>query len=228
MHRISLLFVFIFAYHYPSISQVLQLKPQLDSISGNVNQLELDISLKLINHSSSAISGKWVRLSDLPAGWSSAICDPVSCYPESFSSFTFSMAAFDSGYFSVHFLPNHIIGTGTIQLVLFSQSDSANTAVVGTYKATAYPNSSISDASRDKITIFPSLSHSELIIEYPEGTVKKMEVFNLRGCSELAKAIPFTENRQILDISRLSRGVHLIRFTGPSNKFIQTESFQKE
>lgn len=108
--------------------------------SGNASEPELIGKVSITNTSSEAITLHWVRQNVVtPAGWATAVCDHIQCYPVEVDEKDLPLDAGATIELKMNFYPDGIDGTGTCDLVIYDTADRANTEVTHSFSATARP-----------------------------------------------------------------------------------------
>lgn len=77
----------------------------------------------------------------------------------------------------------------------------------------------LEENSANLLTVYPNPASDKIFIENAPGT--EIEIFRTSG--ELVKSVKITENRQMIDVSPLSKGMYIIRIHG--NGSVKVEKF---
>ncbi len=216
--------------------QVLTLSSDTTSVSGYVRLTDIIAHATIQNNSAGTVDVHWVRfVEEIPSEWEgTAVCDGNGCYlmPVGASPIPFSIEPGVSEILDVHFYPNEMAGDGTVRLRAWMTGDSANTVVVGTYKATAEESVGVTTPQEsEKIRIYPNPAKEYILIKnLPEGEVSTVEVYNIFGRRMLSfsQSASSIDTVQKFDVSTLAKGIYMIRVFDADMNVIYTESLSKE
>lgn len=204
--------------------------------SGSAELYEIVAHGTIYNNTSSPVDVKWIRITEnLTSGWEgTAICDGNDCYYPNVSTspIPFSIPANGESLFDVHFRPSDISGNGTVQLIAWVVGDSANSVVIGTYKATATePVGLATPQTNERISIYPNPAKDYILIRnLPNNEISTVEVYNIFGRRMLSFSQPANsiDSVQRFDINTLAKGIYMIRVFDDAMNVIYTESLSKE
>jgi hypothetical protein len=163
----------------------------------------------------------WVRYQSLPSGWTTQICDPVTCWSDAQDSSIFDLKSGDSNVLYVQVNPNGFVGSATIKLYVFAVGK-RNQGDTIYYNAETWALSSRPISSRE-LSLYPNPAQTEINFRYDAGAPIQAEVYNIIG----NKVKSFTHNSFItsVNIEQLPKGMYIIRMYD-GNKTL-TKTFTK-
>ncbi|MCH2045749.1 MAG: hypothetical protein MK212_16650 [Saprospiraceae bacterium] len=122
----------------PVVTATFSLSAETVSGSGSATDNEIITAVSFTNNSTIDGASEYVWEIDdttLPTGWQASICDNVQCWSPDRTDNTISVNKDDSFDLKVHFYPNNIDGSGTVNVKVYATSDSAGTAKTIVYTA---------------------------------------------------------------------------------------------
>lgn len=145
------------------------------------------------------------------AGWSSAICDIISCRPPetSYDSFTFINGG-DTGVLSFHFYVKNLPGSGNIT-VRFSRASAPTEYTDVVINCVAWDPVNVNDVRTTVSTVFPNPASGLLRISNAEIGKGEMRIYNAGG--QLLHEGEFVSDKD-MDISDFAAGVYTVMIRG--------------
>jgi hypothetical protein len=194
---------------------------------------------ELSNSASSDLDIAWERVEvDIPAGWSTSVCDPNQCYAPfsdeplgpSSELLTFSIPAsgtIDGAQFYCQFIPNGIPGSGTVRLDVYDANDLSNvTQCTFTVNAVA---TGIDEPKVEAVVItYPNPVTNKMFISGPASEqIAAIEVFNIVGKKVSKFEFNGQTNEVDIDLSELKEGMYLARIISAKGELIGSKRFSK-
>ncbi|MDW8418096.1 MAG: T9SS type A sorting domain-containing protein [Chitinophagales bacterium] len=192
---------------------------------------DIDIHIWLINNTNSSVEFTWL-LKDYstPAGWDVKCCDNNNCYylllnPGPFV--TLPVGAGDTMDMKFQFTTYCKSGTGTANMVVYLDGDSANTDLMLHFRGNATVNcaNSITDITDRQVSFFPNPAADVVTVQSQGGNFSEYEIRQLNGT--VAAGGTMDGNGQI-SVSKLNNGIYQIilyrqgQYAG-TQKFCKTE-----
>jgi len=176
---------------------------------------------KIKNTSTTDSVFTWVRFQSLPSGWTSQICDPVTCWSDNQDSSIFDLKSGDSNVLYVQVNPNGLVGSATVKLYVYA-AGKRNQGDTIYYNAETWALSSRGVSSRE-LSLYPNPAQTEINFRYDAGSPIQAEVYNIIG----NKVKTFTHSSFIssVNIEHLPKGMYIIRMYD-GNKTL-TKTFTK-
>lgn len=111
-----------------------------ETVSGSGAASDNEIITKVTFTNNSTIEGGsdyvWrIANTNLPTGWQAAVCDNVQCWSPAKTDNTMSVNKDEAFDLKVHFYPDNIDGSGTVDILVYATSDSAGTVKTIVYSA---------------------------------------------------------------------------------------------
>lgn len=163
----------------------------------------------------------WVRFQSLPSGWSSQICDPLTCWGELVDSNTFELKTGDSNILYVQLSAGGTYGSSTVKLYVYAQGKRSLGDTIY-YNAETWAVSSRAVSSKE-LSFYPNPAQTEINFRYDAKTPIKAEIYNIIG----NKVKSFSHNSFItsVNIENLPKGMYIVRMYD-GNRTI-TKTFNK-
>lgn len=122
--------------------------PSPASGSTTYEKFEIAVSSFVYNNTAADITLRWVRIvENIPAGWQTAVCDKNQCYLPNVDSMDFVLPASNNAKLYVQMYINNIIGSGTVQLLVYDVTGPRSNGITINYYGTAYNHFSVSDTA---------------------------------------------------------------------------------
>lgn len=174
----------------------------------------------------------WQRIkNDIPEGWETSVCDPNLCWAPFADApgYGWAMANGDNDNFYVQFdarnLPDGpaLAGEGIVDVVIYSEEDSANYNATGVFVASL---SGVGFYSPDMDKVFeaypnPAVHTLQLMASYNSDVVR-IQLVNLVGKVVLSESWNAGNGRMTLDVSQLPEGVYFVQFLD-ANQVLKTK-----
>lgn len=163
----------------------------------------------------------WIRFQNLPTGWTSQICDPVTCWSDGVDSNTFELKTGDSNVLYIQFNPNGIYGSTNAKVFVYAQGKRSLGDTIY-YNAETWAVSSRAVSSKE-LSFYPNPAQTEINFRYDAKNPVRAEIYNIIG----NKVKSFSHNSFItsVNIENLPKGMYIVRMYD-GNKTI-TKTFNK-
>jgi hypothetical protein len=192
----------------------------------------------LTHSGSSTIDLAWERtFTDLPDGWTNAICDPNLCYApfadeplgpgavlETFPINPGETILGDNLY--AQFQPNGIVGTGTIRLNIYEVADPSNSVLCEfSFSAIA---SSTDDPELVTVSLHPNPVRDRVrVMTSSNAPVRQVQLYNLVGKVVQTVDLGSSMNTFDLDLTTLQEGMYFARMFNASGELVASKRFNK-
>lgn len=215
----------------------LSLDPCPLSETGNIWDLQ-KVKGDLTHSGGTAIDLAWERtFSDIPDGWTTAVCDPNQCYapfadepigPGSvLIPFAIDGGATISGdQLYVQFQPSGISGTGTVRLNIYELAN-INNSVTCEFTFTALATST-GDPEVVNVSFQPNPVRDRVrVVTSTNAPVAQVQLYNLVG--KLVKTVDLGSamNSFDLDLSTMQEGMYFARLLNASGELVASKRFNK-
>ncbi len=204
------------------------------NVSGFANDYEIIANCYIENLSGSTKTIVWKRIvNDIPAGWTSSVCDKNACWGYGIDSKTFLLPSNKSEKLDVYFYPNNSVGNGRVEMIAFVEGDSANTVVKAVFKGTAQQPTGVATNKKPQfnITTYPNPIKDYLMIKgLPDNQTFKIDIYSILG-SKVANYTLAAGAAQggihEIDMQELPKGVYMIRVMDKNMNLIFNKSVSK-
>lgn len=135
------------------------------------------------NISSNTLNVRWTRtVVNITPGCYTQVCDPVTCWSETVSTKTFSLAPGEEGQLTVHFRnPNAIEASSIVHIKVVNLDNPADT-LTAVYNYVAAPLVSTKDLPTPSVKLFPNPTVESFSLQNGEA-VAGIQVYALDGRS---------------------------------------------
>ncbi|MBP6303635.1 MAG: T9SS type A sorting domain-containing protein [Bacteroidia bacterium] len=176
---------------------------------------------KIKNNSTTDSMFTWIRFQNLPSGWTSQICDPITCWSDAVDSSTFELKTGDSNILYMQFNPNTNYGSTTAKIYIYAVGKRSMGDTIY-YNAETWAVSSRAVSSKE-LSFYPNPAQTEINFRYDAKNPVRGEIYNIIG----NKVKSFSHNTFItsVNIEDLPKGMYIVRMYD-GNKTI-TKSFNK-
>ena len=176
---------------------------------------------KIKNNSLTDSIYTWIRFQNLPSGWTSQICDPITCWSDAVDSSTFELKTGDSNILYMQLNPNGTYGSTTAKIYIYAQGKRGLGDTIY-YNAETWAVSSRAVSSKE-LSFYPNPAQTEINFRYDAKTPVRGEIYNIIG----NKVKSFSHNTFItsVNIEDLPKGMYIVRMYD-GNKTI-TKTFNK-
>lgn len=189
----------------------------------------------LDNNGSETLTVVWKRIkNEFPSTWlgnGSQICDINLCWVDTVDSRSFEFVPGMKANLDVHFQNNFNTGDGIVQLLVYVEGDSANTATVITYKAFVDEPTSVWDRNngdKNQIRIFPNPARDHIMFKkLPDVPARTIELYNILGRKLKTYTLSNNQNNYRIELDDLPKGVYMIRIYDNDYRLIHTKSISK-
>ncbi len=164
----------------------------------------------------------WVRFQNLPSGWSSQICDVITCWGDAKDSSSFYMAAGDSNIIDVNISPNNNPGHTLVKLYIYQKGNRAGGDTVY-YYANAFANGTPKMSTSKEFVFYPNPAQDVLTFRYDAKSGARIDIFNIIG--NKVKTVNHTGYTTTISIEDLPAGMYIIKVF--ENGKVITKTFTK-
>ncbi|MEZ5012781.1 MAG: T9SS type A sorting domain-containing protein [Chitinophagales bacterium] len=219
-------------------SQNITLDPPSEEIIGDPDIIQ-EVHITLHNAGDHQTM-TWKRtINDIPAGWTSSVCDfnlcwsPVADAP----SYFFEAPGDTSGTVYVKFDARNyhdgafdpVPGCGTVEVVFYSVTDSANYNAVGVFNAKLGVENCgdaifYSPLLDNSFLVYPNPANGEInIIASNSADVRSVEILNIVGKAVFTTGWQTGNGKMSLNLGNLPEGIYFVRLLDVSGKPVHTE-----
>lgn len=193
-------------------AQTFEVVTKNDSKGGASTEFEL-VGYSIIKNTGTTTNFTWKRiLSNMPSGWSNAICDNQTCWAPEVDRNTIQIAPGDSSNLDIHVYLDNISGNGLVEVLVWAENDSLNGDTVR-FNAFTWATS-VQGVKDPTISIFPNPTQDYLNLKYDNKTQVQVKIYNLLG--KQVAAFNHDQNSSI-NISHLPAGVYVLSIPGEHN-----------
>ena len=180
------------------------------------------------NTGNSTITLRWKKINEtIPASWTGVqICDDNLCYSHTVSTMTIDVGGTRSTIIDAHFLNGGEAGTGTLDVLVYDEADSANTAKMLYFEAKALNPVAINELSELDVQLYPNPASNFLTISGLEGISGKVEVYNILG-KEVSSILFNGGNTFKMSVADLQPGVYILKLYDNDTNRNYSTTFQK-
>ncbi len=191
---------------------------------------EVAATVTIRNLTNKTIQLKWeVSKTNLSEGWQAVVCDH-QCYTSITKEHTFSLAPNQILHdFKVSFRPNGKEGIGTLEINLYEPSNEKSSKETITFSGAAHGVISSPNKFSNKMTsapkVFPNPAIEYISIKDEQEQVRTIEIYNVVG--RMLKLIKVNHSGEKYDISRLPRGMYMVRMLDAKGTIVRTQRISK-
>lgn len=190
---------------------------------------EVAPTVSIRNLSNQPLELRWeIKKTNLSEGWQAVVCDH-QCYTSLVQSKTFTMQPNEVLHdFKVSFRPNGKEGIGHLELVLYAADEKQGGQQSITFSGAAQGNpTGVSGLSRETGApkIYPNPVTEFMYLKDDYDAVKTVEVYNVVGRQLQRFSVSYAGQKY--DISRLPRGIYMVRMLDESGNIIRTQRVSK-
>jgi len=227
-----LLTLFFVVGTLPAAAQLLTGAPDVNIEAGDfLTEFEIIAHSTVHNNTGADLEVRWARVkSDIPEGWNSQVCDPISCWAPFIDANPEPLTIPKDGsmLLDVHFQPAEIEGSGFAEVIVWAVIDSANINITMTYSVDAF-TVGIEDDPLGQIKVYPNPVRDNLTIEVGTDTdVRYVEVYNLIGRKMAHYAVPYNVGKYRINASALPEGLYFVKMLNKNYEKLTTRSFAKD
>lgn len=196
---------------------------------GSINK-EVAATVTIRNLTNKTLYLKWeVLKSNLSEGWQAVVCDH-QCHTSITKEYTFELSPNQVLHdFKVSFRPNGKEGIGTLELKLYEKLNEQNSAENITFSGAAHGVLSSDNKLSNKMTtapkVFPNPATEYISIKDEQEQVKTLEIYNVVG--RLLQRLEVNHSGEKYDISRLPRGMYMVRMLDYKGNIVRTQRISK-
>lgn len=189
-------------------AQSFDARPEEGFTSGASTEFELVVHGWIVNFDGDS-NFTWTRIqNNLQAGWTSAICDAITCWATSVNTNTFVIKPGDSSILDLHFYLANTAGCGEVLIRVWKGTDEANADTIK-FNACTWAASVASLGGDKSIKIFPNPTQGLLNLEFATTGTAEVEIYDVLG--KKLKTFSHTGLNSTLDLSDLPDGLYVIR-----------------
>ena len=190
---------------------------------------EVAPSIAIRNLSNRALELRWeIKKTNLSEGWQAVVCDQ-QCYTSLVQTKTFKLQPNAVLHdFKVSFRPNGKEGMGHLELVLYVEGQKQNSQQSITFSGAAQSNQTgVRGVSRETGApkIYPNPVTEFMYLKDDYDAVKTVEVYNVVGRQLQRFSVSYSGQKY--DVSRLPRGIYMVRMLDDSGNIIRTQRVSK-
>ncbi len=190
---------------------------------------EVAPAIVLRNLTGKTLDMRWeVKKTNLSQGWQAVVCDH-QCYTALVSKKGFVLKPNEVLHdFKVSFRPNGKEGMGNLELLIYDVNNRKGTEQRVTFSASAQSthasfNSFPKESNAPKIYPNPAIEYIQLKDDF--SRVKLIEIYNVVG--RKMQKITVNHSNEKYDISRLPRGIYMIRMLDSKGHIVRTQRISK-
>ena len=217
----------------------IQLLGQSLQINGNANlsvvescfASDIVIEASITNVSTQSMTFVWERTqNNIPAEWSSLVCEKVVCWGPNKSTNSFTLEPCEKTVMNIHFKPYETAGTGVVEIVMYDQSNPNNTITM-TYTATAdcsFQVGGLSSGAKNSVRIYPIPARDNLNFDLGKiNTARFVGVYSVVGEKIQDYYIPNQVSNFSIPTDCLNVGMYFVRITDNKGNAILSKAFSK-
>lgn len=224
MKKNLLILIFGSLFMFQAAAQKLSLDYTYMEKEGPLNGGNASFYNYLHNDSPGSLELSWARIqNDLPGVWGSALCIGELCYDTATASGVFLniLKTGDSSLLSIYLQNDGLVnGTGTVEIAIWEQSDSANTVISAVYKYISWPVGIQEPISSNEFVIYPNPGDGIFNIAIGDQMqVNAIEVYDISG--KLMKRLEGINNQAAtLELADAPAGQYIVRVLDESSRTI--------
>lgn len=190
---------------------------------------EVAPSIAIRNLSNRALELRWeIKKTNLSEGWQAVVCDH-QCYTPLVQTKTFKLQPNEVLHdFKVSFRPNGKEGMGHVALALYIDGAKSSSQQTVTFSGAAKSRqSNIAGLGRETGApkIYPNPVTEFMYLKDDYDAVKTVEVYNVVGRQLQRFSVSYAGQKY--DVSRLPRGIYMVRMLDESGNIIRTQRVSK-
>ncbi|BDS13890.1 T9SS type A sorting domain-containing protein [Aureispira anguillae] len=195
---------------------------------GQINK-EVSPTIILRNLTSKTIELRWeIKKVNLSEGWQAIVCDH-QCYTSLVNSKTFTLEPNEVLHdFKVSFRPNGKEGMGNLELVIYDVNRKKETEQTITFSGAAQSTHTSTHSFSKEIAVpkvFPNPAIEFIHLKDDYNQVKLIEIYNVVGRKMQKFSVNYAGEKY--DISRLPRGIYMVRMYNSNGNNIRTQRISK-
>lgn len=211
-------------------SQNFSIEHDTMEISGPADVQDFTSHNFINNISGGDIVLRWQRIEhSLSSQWETLVCDNVVCWDSITSTKAIIIQAGKSSPLDVHFLPDNVIGSGLVEILVFDTADSANTVQSAIFKASNWPTSITTVEDEIDLMLYPNPATSQIRIDgFNLTTDAKLSIYDIKAGRILEMETTQIQSEEyVLNISSLLPGLYIMKIINPEGVILQTKKFVK-
>lgn len=190
---------------------------------------EVAPSITIRNLSNRTLELCWeIKKANLSEGWQVVVCDQ-QCYTSLTQTKTFKLQPHEVLHdFKASFRPNGKEGMGHLELLLYVEGEKKNSSQSVTFSGGARSNySGRIEVNRATAApkIYPNPVTEFMYVKDDYNVVKTVEVYNVVGRQLQRFSVSYSGQKY--DVSRLPRGIYMVRMLDKSGTIIRTQRISK-
>jgi len=200
-------------------SQSLVVSPAPASGNGLPSDLFIKVESFVTNTTNATMTVRWERYNvQIPTTWDNAVCDKDICHSAFVDTETYTIDPGEMALMSIWFVPNNNPGTGSVELRIYNEADSANSVITNTYSTMAQTTDNENQFS-EAFSVFPNPATNFIQLPY-NSEITVVRLFDILGRQIANQKI--TKDKNFLDVSKLNRGSYLVQFLDEDLKILHT------
>ncbi len=177
------------------------------------------------NNTNSQINILWTReILQLPAGWTTYVCDANNCYADFIGkcpdAYVNKVKANDSVSLDIHILDDGIEGEAHIVMWVYEKEDTSKKVKVDYLFNKVVSNN---DFRNIEIKVYPNPAYNSFSVEYNQG-LSRIELYTILGKKVTSYK---AQQKSSYDISPLEDGLYFVKLVGPNEQMLRTIRLQK-
>ena len=191
------------------------------------------VNVPITNPTNAAININWKRtINDYDVNWGGTqVCDLNNCYPVGVSAGPQNsvVAANASGNFQIHFLSSRHVGSGHLQLSIYTPGHDSISTLRNVDVYLTVNNTTgvtvVKPADPESIKVYPNPAKDFVLIQNQQGVeLSRVEVYSMLGRKVLTEKLDSQEALTKIDISEMQKGIYMVRVFDSSNNVVVTKS----
>lgn len=223
------LYILLFSFFVSYMSAQLTVSPASLAVNISENSEHL-FNVTITNTSGTDVTTWWKlkKASGFPTAWSTTTCDLFTCYTPNFDICPKNkgnvIPANESKTFQVHFYPNGVTGSSSMNLQLFSDKDLTNMIAETDPNAIVLAGtSSTSNVSSNDLKVFPNPTDDYFVVRN-DNNVSKVGLYNIVG--KEIYTLKHTPGASY-DVANLNKGVYIVRLIDTRGKVMKSIRLSK-
>lgn len=219
MKRCFLLFITFFALNQ-GFAQLPDLIMSPDTLAKNYDaDIEgILVEINLTNNAKTTRTFNWERVTvDITPGWSTTVCDLITCWAPSVSKGTIEIPAATKVTMLLDVFPEKIVGSAFVKMKLTEKASSGK-ETVGRYR---FNTNTINTAEIDanNLKLYPNPTTEYFVLD-GNAPLTEVQVVSMDG--KVMKTFPYVQN-DIYEVSDMPNGAYMISLNGENGKRLATK-----
>lgn len=178
----------------------------------------------IYNNTNSSLNLTWTRtIIEMTEGWTSAVCDNITCYGSNVNTSDFVVAGDTLGNIDVHVYPYGVESGAAIVKVVVHQTDAPSNSTSAMY----YFNQAVGVTEKftEAIKIYPNPTQDYISIDNTENLAVKADVYSVTGKLVLSSTLAGSER---IYVQQLPAGNYILKLLDANSRVVSTNLLVKQ